>query len=296
MVSWFKKLLIAVTVPLGAIFGISGNLMAESPWQQSFGDVQSLPFREADQRIPYGEQPAQFIDLWLPRSTAEEAGPVVVLIHGGCWLAQYDISHIRPLATALADHGFAVWAIEYRRVGDAGGGWPGTFEDISTAVDYLGDFKHPKVQNRRAVFIGHSAGGHLALWAAGRSRLEPGQELQQDNPLLPLGTIGLAAITDLDQYARGGNSCQEVTLQLLGGTPDQFPDRYDQASPAVLGADIPVVLIQGMADGIVPPSQAGAMPDANVIKLEGAGHFDLIHTGTLAFTKLVDILNEMVSQ
>ena len=296
MVPWLKKLLFAVTVPLSVVFGVGGNVMAESPWQQSFGNVQSLKFREADQRISYGEQEAQFIDLWLPRNKANEARPVVVLIHGGCWLAQYDISHIRPLATAISDHGFAVWAIEYRRVGDAGGGWPGTFQDISTAVDRLKNFQHPRVQNRKAVFVGHSAGGHLALWAAGRSRLEQSQELHRDNQFLPLGAIGLAAITDLEQYAHGSNSCQEIAPQLMGGTPDQFADRYDQASPAVLGADVPIILIQGMADEIVPPSQASAMPDADAIRLEGAGHFDLIHTGTPAFPKLVNILNEMFSQ
>lgn len=293
---WFKKVLFAVTFPLGAMFGVTGHVMAESPWQQSFGDVQSLKFREADQRISYGEHVSQFIDLWLPRSKAKEARPTVILIHGGCWLAQYDISHIRPLATAISDRGFAVWAIEYRRVGETGGGWPGTFQDISTAVDHLGEFRHPRMQKSKAVFVGHSAGGHLALWAAGRSKLGQGQELYRENPLIPLGAVGLAAITDLEDYARGNNSCQEVTTQLIGGAPDRFPDRYDQASPAELGVDVPVVLFQGGADTIVPPAQAGAVSGANIVSFQEAGHFDLIHTGTPAFPKLVNTLRELFSQ
>jgi acetyl esterase/lipase len=294
--SWFKKLLYAVTLPLGALFFSSGGLAADSPWQKSFGEVEALKFREADRRIPYGDEASQFIDLWLPRGKATESRPVVVLIHGGCWLEQYAISHVRPLATALADRGFAVWAVEYRRVGEAGGGWPGTFQDISAAVDRLKEFGHPAMQKRRAVFIGHSAGGHLALWAAGRSRLEQGRELYREDPFVPVGAVGLAAITDLKEYAGGDSSCQRVAPQLMGGTPAQFPGRYDQASPAVLGADVPVVLLQGGADGIVPPAQAQAFAGAEVILLEEAGHFDLIHTRTPAFPKLVEVLKELFAQ
>lgn len=293
---WFKKILYTLAFPLGGMLLSGSDLAADPRWQRSFKDVQALKFREADQRIPYGEMESQFVDLWLPRGKVKGPAPVVVLIHGGCWLEQYDISHIRPLATALSNRGFAVWAIEYRRIGQEGGGWPGTFQDISAAVDMLQDFTHKKMHKRNAVFLGHSAGGHLALWAAGRSRLTAGQELYRENPYLPVGAVGLAAITDLDDYAKGDNSCQKVTPQLMGGIPDQFPRRYEQASPAVLGADVPVILLQGEADGIVPSSQARAMTEARVVALEGAGHFDLIHTGTPAFPKLVTVLNELISK
>lgn len=294
--SWLKRSLYILTFILGAMFGASGDVVADSNWRHSFNDVQSLKFREADRRIPYGEHEAQFIDLWLPRDKAKAASAVVVLIHGGCWLAQYDISHIRPLATALTDHGFAVWAVEYRRVGQEGGGWPGTFEDISAAVDRLRDFRHPGMQKQKALFLGHSAGGHLALWAAGRSRLSLDSELYTENPYLPAGVVGLAAIADLQAYAQGSNSCQKVTPQFMGGSPADFPDRYRKASPAVLGTDVPVVMLQGAADDIVPPGQASTMPEAQIVEFKGAGHFDLIHPYSPAFPRLVNILNELISQ
>jgi acetyl esterase/lipase len=291
-----KPSLLLAALPLIFLAGIAGHVRADDLWQRSFGEVQSLDFRVADQRVPYGSDAGQFIDLWLPRRDKSEPAPVVVLIHGGCWLAEYDISHVRPLATAIADHGFAVWAIEYRRVGQAGGGWPGTFRDVAAAVDALRTFRHPRLENHKVVFAGHSAGGHLALWAAGRSRLSSGQELYQENPLAPMGVVGLAAITDLAEYARGDSSCQQAAPRLMGGGPEQFPERYAQASPAVLGTDIPVVLVQGNADGIVPPGQARSLASAKVVELENAGHFDLIHTGTPAFSGLIEIFTELLAR
>lgn len=273
--------------------GIVANAHTDPGWQRSFVEVMELEFRAADQKISYGAADEQFIDLWLPSNGGEAAAPVVVLIHGGCWLAQYDISHIRPLASAISDQGFAVWAIEYRRVGQPGGGWPGTFLDIARAVDLLAEFTHPLLDTRKIVFVGHSAGGQLALWAAGRSRLTGNQELYRDEPVQPMGAIGLAAITDLADYAAGDNSCQKVVNPLMGGDPKQVPDRYDQASPAELGSDVPLVLIQGGADRIVPGDQALALPEATTQLLSEAGHFDLIHTGTPAFPVLVSVLRDL---
>ena len=144
----------------------------------------------------------------------------------------------------------------------------------------LGEFP---VDLYRIAIAGHSAGGHLAILAGGGF-----QNVR--------AVIGLAAITDLKEYAGGNSSCQRVAPQLMGGTPAQFPGRYDQASPAVLGADVPVVLLQGGADGIVPPAQAQAFAGAEVVLLEEAGHFDLIHTRTPAFPKLIEVLKELFAQ
>ena len=123
-------------------------------------------------RITYGEQPQQFADLYLPAD--EATPPVVVLIHGGFWRAQYGLDLMVPLAEDLADAGYAVWNIEYRRVGQPGGGWPGTLDDVAAAVDELTAVTatHPLDLDRVAI-VGHSAGGHLALWAAGRPAIAP---------------------------------------------------------------------------------------------------------------------------
>ena len=153
---------------------------------RTFNEVAAMPSRPADARITYGAAPEQFGELRLP--TGPGPHPVVVLIHGGCWRAEYDITHIAPLATALADDGWAVWAIEYRRVGSPGGGWPGTFVDVGTAIDHLRTVAktHP-LDLSRVVVAGHSAGGHLALWSGARGLLPKDSPIATSNPLLPRG-------------------------------------------------------------------------------------------------------------
>jgi acetyl esterase/lipase len=220
---------------------------------------------------------------------------VVVLIHGGCWLADYDIAHIRPLASALAKNGFAVWALEYRRVGESGGGWPGTFGDIATGIDALAAYDEPLLDRERIVLAGHSAGGHLALWAAGRERLAPDSPLYTESSARFSGVLGLAAITDLAAYAGGDNSCEQVTARLMGGTPDEQPDRYAEASPVALGVTARTILLQGGADTIVGRTQAEALPGARTVMLDEAGHFDLIHPYTPAFGRIRALLEELLN-
>lgn len=248
----------------------------------------------ADKRISYGIADEQYAELWLPQGRPDPA-PLVVLIHGGCWLAEYDISHIRPLVAELACHGLALMALEYRRVGQEGGGWPGTFSDISDALDSIPSLDHPQLDLSNVILVGHSAGGHLALWAAGRSFLEKNQALYREKPFIPRGVIGLAAITDLAAYAEGKNSCQKVTLSLMGGLPAEKPDRYSQASPSRLGTAIPTVLLHGDQDSVVPIDQAHALRQARLVTIEGAGHFDLIHPGTTAFPYLLTSIQELLA-
>ena len=281
------------TLPALTLFGLPADAAGEAPWQRPFREVAALEAREADLRLAYGDSDQQFAELWLPPA-ADRPAPAVMLIHGGCWLADYDIAHIRPLAAAIAGQGFAVWALEYRRVGQEGGGWPGTFHDIADAVDFLAAYRYPAIDADRFALAGHSAGGHLALWAAGRNRLVRDSELYRPEPALPRGAVGLAAIADLAAYAAGGNSCQQVAPRLMGGTPEQAPARYGQASPAVLGSDVPVVTLQGKADPIVPHEQAQALPGADAVFLDSAGHFDLIHPGTPAFPALVENLKDLL--
>jgi acetyl esterase/lipase len=238
-----------------------------------------MPSRPADHRDAYGEAPEQFGELWLPAGAGPH--PVVVLIHGGCWRSEYGVAHIGPLATALSDDGLAVWAIEYRRVGSPGGGWPGTFLDVGAAVDHLRALgtKHP-LDLSRVVVAGHSAGGHLALWCASRGLLPAGAPIAASNPLMPRGAVSIGGITDLVAYV-SPEGCGSAVVPLMGGTAGEVGERYAQASPVMLVPPVPVRLIVGAADTIVPRAQAdafvgaaGSLATLRVVK--GAGHFDLI--------------------
>ena len=286
---------LANTMAALLLSGLISSSVLASPWNRSYSEVQASPSREPDQVVRYGDEPGQDIEAWLPSGPAGPA-PLIFLVHGGCWLEAYDRSHLRPLATALSERGYVVLLPEYRRVGQPGGGWPGTFEDIASAVDAIADLPIAEADTENSVLVGHSAGGHLALWAAGRDRIGIGNSLYRESPFMPRAAIGLAAITDLEDYAGGDNSCQRVTPELMGGRPEERPGRYAQASPAVLGTSIPTVLLQGSADAIVPPAQARALPGAELRLLEGAGHFDLVHPGTPAFGVLLAALEEVLGQ
>ncbi len=246
----------------------------------TFADVEALPAVTPAAEYRYGDAPSQFAHLWLPApAKPEQKFPVVVLVHGGCWLQQYGVAHIAPAAAALAVHGFAVWAPEYRRVGEQGGGWPGTADDIYAAISSLRMARGVDLQ--RVLLAGHSAGGQLALWAASRATALAGEGIMLQ------GVAGLAAITDLDAYARGSNSCEAVTPEFMGGGPAQVPERYAAASPARLGLQLPTILLHGSDDPLVSLSHARTLKGAQVVTIEGAGHFDLIHPGTPAFDAVV---------
>jgi acetyl esterase/lipase len=246
---------------------------------RTFDEVAAMPGRAPDARVAYGEAPDQFGELRVPAGAGPH--PVIVLIHGGCWRAAYDMGHVRALATALADEGYAVWAIEYRRVGSDGGGWPNTFLDVGRAVDHLRTLATPyHLDLATAAFVGHSAGGHLALWAASRTLLPADAPVATANPFMPAVVVGLAAITDLDAYA-SASGCGSAVVPLMGGPATVVGDRYAAGSPVRLPTPVPTTLIVGTADAIVPRSQADAYTAAagtrvTVRVIDGAGHFDVI--------------------
>lgn len=262
---------------------------------QSFLAIQSLAASKPTREFAYATDPHQYGELWLPEGNGPF--PVVVFIHGGCWLNSFDITHTHAASTALAAAGYAVWSLEYRRIGDPGGGWPGTFNDISEGVDHLLELsRNYPLDISRVYLAGHSAGGHLALWVAGR-------ETQGQSPVKIAAVITLAGIPDLESYAQGNSSCHQAVIQLMGGTPEQWPDRYRQASPMYrLPTRVPTTLIQGTSDAIVPMSQAEAYyesaqrhaPEVRMTlrRVEGAGHFDLIHPGTDAWQQLLEALSQ----
>ncbi|GAA0576446.1 alpha/beta fold hydrolase [Kribbella sandramycini] len=229
-------------------------------------------------QVRYGDDESQIAELHLPPGTATV--PVAVVIHGGFWQSAYGMSLATPLAADLARNGIAGYAIEYRRVGN-GGGWPATFEDVAAAIDALAD--QPRVELGKVVAIGHSAGGHLAVWAAGRSALPPAAPGAAPRVQLR-GAVSQAGVLDLAAAHReqvGGSAVQE----LLGGTPDSDPDRYALASPIErLPLKVPIALVHGTRDAAVPLSQsqsylaaARKVGDPVTLKeLAHVGHFELI--------------------
>ena len=259
----------------------------------SWNEVQALPLPVAGQRIAYGDDPEQFGELRLPaKPAAGPSGvPVMVLLHGGCWLSEFDYRYMTRLAAALSDQGYATWTPEFRRVGDAAGGWPNTLRDAALATDYLAVLaqQHPLnlgLDLGRVVVIGHSAGGHLALWMAARGKLPPDSPLYLPHPLRIHAVIGLDAVTDLTGFRIGPpNSCHSVVDQLMGGTPQTQPRRYAEASPpALLPLGVPQWLIQGGQDPIV--STASVLSYAATAKRAGdqvmvleqpaSGHFESV--------------------
>ena len=260
--------------------------------QVSFSDIQALEYRAPNEVISYGASPYQFAEYWHP-GTAEPA--LVVLIHGGCWLNEYGLDHIRALASKLMDSGYAVWSTEYRRVGDVGGGWPGTFEDIADSLNYTDKLLNI---NQRAKFVmGHSAGGHLALWTAAAGHLPPQSRLSQRIKTKIQGVIGLAAIADLATYSLGTNSCEVVTEKLMGGPASVLAERYALSSPSSLLPSIDSILIHGESDNIVNISQsqryAASSVRASIVSLKGLGHFDMINPAGPVFDKIIGALETL---
>jgi len=249
----------------------------------SYQQVTGLGYEPADARLVYArDHPAlQYGLLWLPDVPKQgKKAPLVVLIHGGCWLNAYDIRHTFPLSTALAQAGYAVWSVEYRRTGDPGGGWPGTFDDIRAGLAYLPQLRGYPVDLNRVAVVGHSAGGHLALLA--------GTETDSVQAV-----VGLAAITNIIEYSKGDNSCQAATPEFMGGSYADHPEAYAAANPAGKRMRTPTVLLHGDMDAIVPLRQS-TLVEATVHVQEGAGHFDWVHPGTPAVQLLLSTLDEIL--
>lgn len=244
----------------------------------SFDAVLALPYGEQATRLAYGEHPAQFVSLTLPAAGTDPA-PVVVLVHGGCWLNAFDVGHARAMATALNQAGYAVWNVEYRRLGDDGGGWPGSLQDIQAALALLAQQDRPELDLDRVALAGHSAGGHLALLAAAEP--PPGLSVR--------GVLGLAPITDIAHYATLEGSCNRAAAQFIDGlTAPQLA----AVNPALRPAPPGTVLLYGTEDRIVPFEVPFLKPETLVTL--PAGHFDWIYPGTPAFERLLLELSEVL--
>lgn len=254
----------------------------ETAPQVSYSAVTELPTAAPLDTFAYGESPYQFAELWLPReATPEQPVPVVAFVHGGCWLSSYDSKHTHALATALTQHGYAVWSIEYRRTGETGGGWPYSMLDVQAGLQALQSNAPAELDRSKIVLAGHSAGGHLALLAAQETELELS------------AVVGLAAITDMAAYAAGDNGCEQAARAFMGGSPSELPVEYMVASPSQHQAVDSTVLLYSDADTIVPEAQATALANAQAIAIPEAGHFDFVHPGTAAFAQFLATLDEV---
>lgn len=246
-------------------------------------------------RLAYGGSPSQFGDLWLAAGHARDA--LVVFFHGGYWRARYDLLHAAPFCQSLAQRGIPVWNVEYRRVGESGGGWPGTFADVLAALRYLPELaRRHSLSLQRVVLCGHSAGGHLALWAgamAAREQATPGLR----------SVVALAAVSDL-HAAWERHLSQDAVVGLLGGSPAEVPERYEAASPThLLPLGLTQALIHGDADEDVPfdlsrqyVERARALgDDARLVVLPGEGHFAVIDPESPAWPVVVRELESLLA-
>lgn len=240
--------------------------------------------------IPYGDDPAQYAELTRP---AGESKGVVVVIHGGFWQAQYDASLGRPLAASLAANGWTAWNLEYRRVGN-GGGYPATFDDVAAGIDALAGVEDLDLST--VITLGHSAGGHLAVWAAGRPGLTG---TDWADPAVPVtAAVSQAGVLDIATAladSLGGGAARS----LLGEGAD---DREALADPtAQLPLDVPVRCIHGRGDTIVPLSQSSdyvrlataAGADATLLEVDG-DHVVVIDPTSDVWAQTLEVLDALV--
>ena len=235
----------------------------------SFGELLQLPFGDVAQKQAYASSLQNTVVNI--RGSSSSRG-VITLIHGGCWSNAYDRNHTLPMAEALSNLGYDVWVPEYRRVGDEGGGWPGSLEDIITTVEFVTD-----KTGRQPILVGHSAGGHLALRAA-----QTGLAID--------GVVGLAPITDLVSYGAESGSCQSMVAPFMGDDAYSPDESYRDASVDLSAINVPVAVVIGKEDPIVGATQVAAFDATQITTVDGAGHFDVIHPETDAFTAVLTAL------
>ena len=248
-----------------------------------------LPTSEADEQFSYGDDLLQTIYTWHGRSSTNEmyADKALIFIHGGCWLNAYGYEHAKGMYHALAELGMGVYVTEYRRVGDEGGGWPGSLDDVTQAISTALKRIENEGRYTNIYIAGHSAGGHLALLAA--------QRLSSSSLNLSRANIkriiGLAAITDIQSYAMGHNSCQSATAKFMNGTPEDVPTAYQRATPRPTHGSLPITLLQGDADSIVPARHA-VLSGTNQKIIKNGGHFDWLHPESTSFDALLEVISE----
>jgi acetyl esterase/lipase len=251
-------------------------------------DILDRAAPKADTRLAYGSDGNQFVDLRMPKGKGPH--PLAICIHGGYWRAKYDLEYLGHLCAALTAKGMATANVEYRRVGNAGGGWPGTFADIRSAYQLLIQ-KESEYQFdiQEVVAVGHSAGAQLALCLAAHE-------------LRLAGAISLAGVVDL-QRAYELHLSNDAVANFLGGTPNEVADHYREADPTKLTIQTRQCVIHGTDDDIVPPAlsknyviaKLKAKENARLIMIPHAGHFEIVDPQSRAWAAVEKVLVESAS-
>lgn len=260
---------------------------------KTIDDYRGLRPVKPTHRIAYGEHEEQFAELYLPNhQTTQLQGithPTIILLHGGCWQAAIDLSGLGPLCLSLSQLGYAVWNLEYRRL-DNGGGWPMTFEDVALGADFLSLIADKySLDLSRVISMGHSAGGHLALWLAARKKLSSESILYNPNPLSINSVISLAGIPDLEQAA-DQKICRGHIEQLMKGMPSEVIEYYQQVSINHFEPlDIRISHLIGEYDQVVPVDylkeysrkQLNSLNKLTIIP--NIGHFEMVMPAAISW-------------
>jgi acetyl esterase/lipase len=259
----------------------------EKETMTSADDILNLAPPKADLRLTYGGDQNQFIDLRLPKGKGPHA--LAISIHGGFWRAKYDLGYAGHLCAALTAKGIATASVEYRRVGNPGGGWPGTFADVRSAYQFLlQNARKHEFDARRVVVIGHSAGGQLGLGLAAH---ESGVK----------SVVSLAGVVDLQQ-AYALHLSHDAVVEFLGGTPAEVGDHYREADPMNTAIAARQWLVHGTADDVVPPAfsrdyvstKTKAKEDVRLVEIAGAGHFDVVDPRSSAWKEVENVVMQAV--
>ena len=285
-----------------ALLGLTTMAMAFDPPAEhpmpllTWADLTHRPRPKPDATIAYGSDHLQKVDLWLPAGVGPF--PVVLMVHGGCWQTSVaDRSLMDWIAGDLRGHGIAVWNIDYRGVDRAGGGYPGTFLDAAAAADLLStDAARYRLDLRRLIAVGHSAGGHLALWLAARGKLPSSSALYRAHPLPIRHVVSLGGLPDLEATAASpDNGCgTDVVARLTGSPSPARPDVFaDTSVPRLLPIGAVQELVNGREDRIIPfrfatdyVAKAKAAGDrASVHSVAATGHVELITPDSAAWAQ-----------
>ena len=252
--------------------------------------------------VQYGSSPAQTADLYLPDTNT--LAPVVCLLHGGFWRVPHGRDQFDAIATDLRARGYAVWNIGYRRLGEASGGWPGTMEDVAAAIDHLAALRDQghRLDLERVAVVGHSAGGQLALTTAARAS-HPATAITPSR-VRPRAVCAQAGLCDLEQ-AFAMDAGRGAVREFLGGTPEEFPERYRDASPVRrLALEARVLLLHGLDDDAVPVAMSRGYAAAaqtagsavELVELPATGHMELLEPSSEAHTRLCEWLERSALQ
>jgi acetyl esterase/lipase len=262
--------------------------MPGSNGPDSTDDILTRQQPSPGERVKYGADPNQFIEVRLPHS--QSSHPAVMNVHGGFWRAKYDLTHAGYLCEALRGAGVATFNIEYRRAGNPGGGWPGTFEDIRSAYRFIRqNYSKFHLDLDRLTVMGHSAGGQLALCLAGHDASVR-------------NVISLAGVVDLKKTFALHLS-NDAVQEFLGGKPDAVPEHYHEADPMELAIQARQWLLHGTNDDTVPPEMSRdyvrqkkkSGEKVELIEIPQASHFDLIDPASEAWKKVLGTVQRAVA-